>query len=410
MAFKMNGWNAGEGTGSGAAFKKAQAAYKKEVTKPIPGDGDKSITKDRPTKTSVDVKDRLRRGDGSSFKKSNVGKHQGTDKQAGIDVAEKNRQKYKDEFLASDAGKKQFNTEIKKSMADGMSEKDAIAKAQAGYDARRSKEINPKMRRDFAYGSDKNLPALVKERDKLKASGDTSSKEYQEIQNRINKSYNVDKRHGQTTETTEKKGGRVTETTTTTPGIGTTTTKTKKNKKGETTKIKEKQQKDDYYGGDKFKIKLKEDKVDNADFTDKGNLSAKTGEVSKDKTQKQFRDTKVGQSKIGQLFVKKNRRKKKDDSPNKKVDEKTRTNPLTGKTRTTRKFTDIYGNKKKRVSVTDKYGKETKYKSKTESGRVEGDVRRYKQKGDKTVYSGKDVELGRGLYRSSNKPPKRGYN
>jgi hypothetical protein len=91
-------------------------------------------------------------------------------------------------------------------------------------------------------------------------------------------------------------------------------------------------------------------------------------------------------------------------------EEKTVTNPLTGKTRTTRKFTDSYGNKKKRVSVTDKYGKETKYKSKTEKENIKGDVRKYKQKGDKTVYSGRDVELGRGLYRSSSKPPRRGYN
>ena len=330
----MKGWSAGEGTGSDAAFKKAQAVYRKEVSPP--GDGStKTKTRHGGTKTKTKeakeaysqrqgakMKDKSKtrhgvtestsvmEGSGGPFDKSDVGKHQGTDEQAGIDAANKNQKKYVKEFMDSDAGKKQFNTEIKGYMDGGMSEKDAIAKAQKDFTKRESAYVDKYQDRDYAYGSDKNLPNLVKERDRLKAAGDTSSPEYQAIQNRINKSYGNQKRHGQTTETTEKKGGRVTETTTTTPGIGTTTTKTKKNKKGETTKVKETQVQDEYYGGEKHKIKLKGDKVDNAKFTDKGNLSSETGETSKTKKQKQFRDTKFGQSKVGQLFVKKNRRGK----------------------------------------------------------------------------------------------------
>ena len=332
----MKGMSFGEGTGyKSPQLMKKEAAMKMKreaAMKLKQRDGSTPGTRDVSTKTKTrdpkDVHQRqgskeraktrqgvtatksLMEGSGGPFDKSDVGKHQGYDDKAGIDAATKNQSKYQKEFMDSDAGKKQFNTEIKGYMADGMSEKDAIAKAQKDFTKREKAYTRKYQDRDYAYGRDKNLSNLVKERDRLKAAGDTSSPEYQAIQNRINQSYGSQKRHGQTTETTEKKGGRVTETTTTTPGIGTTTTKTKKNKKGETTKVKETQKQDEYYGGAKDKVKLKGDKVDNAKFTEKGNLSAETGETSKTKRQKQFRDTKFGQTKVGQFFVKKDRRGK----------------------------------------------------------------------------------------------------
>jgi|21_taG_2_1085346.scaffolds.fasta_scaffold02344_8 hypothetical protein len=319
MAFKMKGFNPGTGTGMGSAFHK-------DVTKTIPRNDGSTKTKDRRgTQTKEVTGSQPLMGDGAKEKKSsfpknkehetsgksNVGSHKGMDDEKGRKVMNEKKGKYYDDFMASDAGKKQFNADIKKNMADGMSEKDAVAAAQKGFTERERKAVGTKMNRDYSWAADSNLSTLVKRRNELRDGGDTSSKEYQEVQNRINMSYGDKTRHGETSETKTKKGGRVTETVTHTPGVGTKTTKIKKNKKGETTKVKEFQTHDDYYGGEKHKIKLKGDKVDNAKYTDKGNLDHDTGETTKEKKQKQYRDTKFGQSKVGQLFVKKSRRKKK---------------------------------------------------------------------------------------------------
>ena len=222
--------------------------------------------------------------------KSNVGKHQGYDLEAGqkaIEDHEKGK-KYYDEAKAS--GK-------------SHEESQKIADTNLG--------------RDAAYAGDKNLSNLVKERDRLKATGDTSSKEYQEIQNRINASYGNEKRHGETITTSGKEGDRSRTTTKHTPGIGTTETKTVYDKDGNKKKVKSTKRQDDYYGGEVTKTKLKgEDAKKDLDLsstsTSKSKKSKNTkAEATKQKKRKQFKDTKVGQTKVGQLFVKKNRRNKK---------------------------------------------------------------------------------------------------
>ena len=304
-------------------------------------------------KKKVDRSPYMKKADHAEADQNNVGTHQGYDAEAGK-KATKGTQHYEEEFIDNDPGwsattqnadgtwnddagpkRKAYNRKIDQMVADGMDLDDARAKASKEYwDGDDGKKIKSEAKtlnqRDYAWGSTPNMSTLVNRRNELRDSGDTSSKEYQEIQNRINHAYNNDKRHGEATTTKTSKDGRSSTTTTHTPGIGTQETKTVYDKDGKPKKVKSNTTKDDYYGGEKTKTKYKGDDMANfkdedgdghPDVTDAVSgreeparelvADSRDSDASKNKQRKQYKDTKFGQTGVGQLFVKKNRRNKK---------------------------------------------------------------------------------------------------
>ena len=281
-------------------------------------------------KKKVDRSPYMKKADHDESDQNNVGTFQGFDREKGK-AGVKSSEHYDTEYWASDEWsgsdeKKKYNANIRAYMDGGKSLEDARALADKDFWASdKGKEVKDdrktKQNRDYAWNADSNMTNLVSRRNELRDSGDTSSKEYQEIQNRINKSYGNSTRHGKTTNTTTSKDGRSSTTTTHTPGVGTQETKTVYDKDGNPKKVKHNDTRDDYYGGEKTKTKYKGDDV--ANFKDEdgdghpdaylneatGGLDADTIEGdTKTKQRKKYKDTKVGKSKIGRLFVSKKNR------------------------------------------------------------------------------------------------------
>ena len=233
----MNGWNAGQGTGSNSALKK-------------PG---------RPTKEQLE--------------------------EAGMFEHQKKKTGSSDPFVKAkeyeDApGKKNTSDDkIRGNNSDPFSKMSSFKKEDD-----KKKEFTW----EDAIKNDPNLSNLVKERDSHKKGTD----EYAAAQNRVNKAYQNAKRHNQETTSSTKKnpitGTTKTTETTTTPGLGTETTITKKDKKGEIIKQKTDTDHSDYveetYGEEDSREKQKKGK-DKEFGTDD----------DKKKKKKQWKDTKVGQ-------------------------------------------------------------------------------------------------------------------
>lgn len=161
-----------------------------------------------------------------------------------------------------------------------------------------------------ALKRDPNLNNLVAARNKAKKEHGKNSKEYATAQNRVNVAYENAKRHGQTT-TSESKTNKVTgrtKTTTTvnTPGVGSETTTRVTGRSGGDIKSKKVTEKDSYYVPVGERGKTTE--------VTKAGKDSKLGtgdDKKKTRTKKRFRDTKLGRTKVGQKFVKKENRVKK---------------------------------------------------------------------------------------------------
>ena len=137
-----------------------------------------------------------------------------------------------------------------------------------------------------ALKNDPKLPEYIKKRKTL----EKGSAEWNANQNRINKAYGKGPMRDQTVET--KENDRKTVTVTDTPGVSTVTEKEKDNKKKTTTV--------DHQEGTvtKEKIKAGPDKQLGTDDDKK-----------KTKKRKKFAETKLGKSKVGQIFVSKKNKK-----------------------------------------------------------------------------------------------------
>ena len=156
----------------------------------------------------------MKKADHAEADQNNVGTHQGYDMEAGKKEM-KGREHYENEYFASDEwensdARKEYHANAKSYIDGGMDPDDAKKKADKEFwagDAGKEIKANAqeKNQRDYAWGSTPNMSNLVKRRNELRDSGDTSSKEYQEIQNRINHAYSNEKRHGETTTTKSSK-------------------------------------------------------------------------------------------------------------------------------------------------------------------------------------------------------------
>ncbi len=161
---------------------------------------------------------------------------------------------------------------------------------------------------DTALKNDPNLNNLVTARNDAKKKYGKKSDEYATAQNRVNVAYENAKRHGVKTDTTSKTDkitGRTKEqVTTTTPGVGSEVVTTTTGKKGNVVKTKGTSTKDDYYVGEgeaavtHTKTKPSKDKEMNTE-----------DDKVKTRNKKRFRDTKLGRTKVGQKFVKKENRR-----------------------------------------------------------------------------------------------------
>ena len=151
-----------------------------------------------------------------------------------------------------------------------------------------------------AIKNDPNLSKLVAERDKYKKGTD----EYAAAQNRVNKAYENAKRHNVTSTTETKRGGKKEITTTVTPGIDTKVTKTKRDKHGNIIKTKTDTDVDEY-------VEETYDEQDSKEKQKRGKDKEFDTEDDKKKKRKKYKDTKFGQTGVGQLFVSKKNKKKK---------------------------------------------------------------------------------------------------
>ena len=208
MAFKMNGWSAGKGTGSHSALTKKTHAYRKEKE-----------YEDAPKKTTTDTTKSY--GDGSTNKSTQ---------------ADKRKVNNSDPFAKMSSFKKE--------------------------------DDKKKFTWEDAIKNDPNLSNLVKERDKHEKGTD----EYAAAQNRVNKAYENAKRHNVTSTTETKRGGKKEITTTHTPGLGTETKKTKRDSEGNIIKEKTDTTHDDYvkdtYGEEDSRTKQKQGKDKEFDTED----------------------------------------------------------------------------------------------------------------------------------------------
>ena len=137
------------------------------------------------------------------------------------------------------------------------------------------KEDDPYAR---ALKNDPNLPDYIRKRENL----EKGSAEWDANQNRINKAYGQGPMRGETTET-KREGGRKNVVVEDTPGVSTTTTKTTPSKTKKTVV--------DHIEGTVTTTKKKGDKK------------------PKIRKRKKYAETKLGQSKLGQVFVSKKNKK-----------------------------------------------------------------------------------------------------
>ena len=232
MAFKMKGWNAGEGTGSAVKFRNAMAPNRQMM-------GDRMIPM---------MKEKL-----TAAEKTAIAQKTTTKKRYGVSPNKK-----------TSALKSDWETALK---------------------------------------NDPNLANLVKARNEAKEKHGKDSNEYHTAQNRVNVAYKNAKRHGVTETKDEKRGGKVNVTTKNVPGVGSETVKEVTDKDGNVKKIKTTSEKDSYYvpegekGSETTIVKPgKDEKIGTDD------------DKKKKRNKKRFRDTKLGRTKVGQKFVKKENR------------------------------------------------------------------------------------------------------
>ena len=139
-----------------------------------------------------------------------------------------------------------------------------------------------------ALKRDPNLPEYIKKRKQLEADGKKKGdKEWDANQNRINTAYKQGPIRGSSTDTTTKKSGK-TITVEDNPGVNTTTTRS--------TDKKDKVKHVDHIAGTVTNTKTKA-----GPDGEKGTEDDKV----KTNTRKKFAETKIGKTKVGQLFVKK---------------------------------------------------------------------------------------------------------
>lgn len=182
-----------------------------------------------------------------------------------------------------------------------------------------------------ALKNDPNLPEYIKKRKELEADGKgKGDKEWDANQNRINTAYNKGPIRGSSTDTTTKASGK-TITVEDKPGVSTTTTRS--------TDKKDKVKHVDHIAGTVTTSKTKAG-PDGEKGTD--------DDKKKTRTRKKFSETKIGKTKVGQIFVKKdnkqgginaapnsesnkknkNNKKNKDNKENKDNKSKNSSNPM----------------------------------------------------------------------------------
>ncbi len=222
------------------------------------------------------------------------------DRQRQGDFARDDVRKKKDERIAK-------MIKERKSKGDKAMKKDSAMGMKKGSAMDMKKGPMKMSEWEKALKKDPNLNKLVAARNKAKKEHGKNSKEYATAQNRVNVAYENAKRHGQTTTSeskTNKATGRTkTTTTVNTPGVGSETTTRVTGKSGDDIKTKKTTKKDSYYvpegeKGVKTTVSKpgKDKKMDTED------------DKTKTRSRKRFRDTKLGRTKIGQKFVKKENR------------------------------------------------------------------------------------------------------
>ena len=139
-----------------------------------------------------------------------------------------------------------------------------------------------------ALKRDPNLPEYIKKRKQLEADGKKKGdKEWDANQNRINTAYKQGPIRGSSTDTTTKKSGK-TITVEDNPGVNTTITKSNDKK--------DKVKNTDHIAGTVTTTKTK---------AGKDGIKGTKDDKKKTNTRKKFSETKIGKTKVGQIFVKK---------------------------------------------------------------------------------------------------------